>query len=252
MTNTFHAHCIQVLDKYKVSADETQVLNQLFIEIWQELQPIHQHNPRKYYGGSYAKGTMIKGSYDLDIVIYFAKNNPHSVKQLAEFVEAILSKKHRITRMGVASQFTYKEHEVDVVVGKAQDEQFVFADLWNSKEQKVIRTSLVTHINNVAEVEQVIKLMKIWRQNNSLEWHKLAVEQTIVRVLKDKPKNNLGACLQEVFLDVKTNIDNVKFLDPANCNNPIFVSDYERKRIKEAATLAFDRIQKSDYKSVIS
>jgi len=62
----------------------------------------------------------------------------------------------------------------------------------------------------------------------------------------------LGACLQEVFLDVKTNIDNVKFLDPANCNNPIFVSDAQRKQIKEAATLALDRIQKGDYKSVIS
>lgn len=251
MTSTFHAHCIQVLEKYRVPSNELQGIQQLFDEVWQELQPIHQYNPRAYYGGSYAKGTMVKGSYDLDMVIYFAKSFSNSPQQLAEHVASILRKKYQIANSGVASQFRHKGYDVDVVVGKAQDDQFIYADLWNSKEQKVMRSSLTVHLANVAEVEQVIKLMKIWRKNNSLDWHKLAMEQTIVRALKDKPKNNLGDCLKEVFLDVKTNIDTVKFSDPANSNNPLFVYDLERKRIKDAATVAYSQIELGKYTNVV-
>lgn len=251
MTSTFHAHCIQVLQKYQVPSNELQGVQQLFDEIWQELQPIHQYNPRPYYGGSYAKGTMIQGSYDLDMVIYFAKNHPDSPQQLAEYVAGILRKKHTITNNGVASQFRHRQYDVDVVVGKAQDDKFTYADLWNSKEQKVMRSSLTVHLENVAGVEQVIQLMKIWRKNNKLTWHKLAMEQTIVRALKDKPKNNLGDCLKEVFLDIKTNIDNVKFLDPANSNNPLFVSDTQRKQIKDAATVSYNEIISGNYAKVI-
>jgi hypothetical protein len=251
MTSMFHRYLVNdILPKYQVSQTEIDGLRQLFDEIWtNEMKDIHQYNPRYYYSGSYAKGTMIKSSFDLDIVIYFAKTYTNPTKELVEYVKKLLSKYNPVN-YGVALQIKKNGYDVDIVVGKAIDDEFKFATLYNTKDNKEMRASLITHIDLVNEVEQIIQLMKIWRLNHKLNWHKLAMEQTVVRVLQNKTKNNFGECLKEIFLDIKSNIDNVKFFDPANSNNPIFVSDNERKRIKDVATYCnnllitnnFDRI----------
>ena len=251
MTTEFHKYLVNnVLPKYTVPQNEIDILRQIYNDLWQnDLKEIHQHNPRHYYGGSYAKGTMIKGKYDLDFVIYFGSNFKNSPKELSEYVENVLKKKHEIKRYGVATQIIYKGCDIDVVVGKAQDDKYIYSTLWNSKDEKEMRASLTVH--NVAEVEHIVKIFKIWRLNHKLNWHKLAMEQAIVRVLKDKQKNDFGECFKEILLDIKSNIDNVKFLDPANCNNPIFVNDSERKRIKDIATECYNLLINNRFEQII-
>lgn len=253
MTTELHKYLINnVLPKYQVPQNEIDKLRQTYNDLWQiDLKEIHQYNPRHYFGGSYAKGTMIKGKYDLDFVIYFGSNFKNTPKELSEYVENVLKKKYNTLRYGVATQLSCNGFEIDVVVGKAQDEKFIYSTLWNSKDEKEMRASLTVHIDNVTEVEQVVKILKIWRLNHKLNWHKLAMEQAIVRVLKDKQKNDLGECFKEILLDIKSNIDSVKFLDPANCNNPIFVNDNERKRIKDVATECYNLLITNKYEQII-
>jgi Nucleotidyltransferase domain len=254
MTSAFHKYCVQLLDDYSVSEKDKKQFPKVFEAIWQELKPIHTYNPRRYLGGSYAKGTMIKGAFDLDIVIYFAKNSDKTPQLWVEMVENILKQQHsiqKLKRYGVAIQFQYKGYEVDLVVGKAQDEQFEMVDLWNKKEAKNMRASLKLHVENVSDVEPILRLMKIWRLHHQLNWHKLAMEQTVVRVLKNKPKNDFGECLKLIFLDIKTNINTVKFLDPANSNNPLFVSPQERKAIKGVAEQSWTELSKHNFVKIM-
>lgn len=253
MTTQFHKYLVNnILPKYQVPSNEIEDLQQVYNELWNnDLKDIHQYNPRHYYGGSYAKGTMIKGSYDLDLVIYFGSNFTNPTKELSYYVENLLNKKYNVTRYGVASQLKYRGYDVDIVVGKAKDETFQYATLWNSKDEIEMRSSLTLHVDNVADVEQIVRIFKIWRLNHKLNWHKLAMEQTIVRVLKDKRKTDFGDCFKEVLLDIKSNIDNVKFSDPANCNNPIFVNKNERNRIKEVAEKCYNLLTINNFDKVI-
>ncbi len=49
-------------------------------------------NPIKYIGGSYAKGTMIQASYDLDIVLYWPSDYQLSLQDLYTEVGSVLQR----------------------------------------------------------------------------------------------------------------------------------------------------------------
>lgn len=253
MANTFHKYLVNdVLPKYEVTPKVTATLQSIFQQVWNEdLQDTHQYNPRPYYGGSYAKDTMIKGSHDLDLVIYFPQNITNSVKEIAEYVKKRLSSKYGVYHHGVALQIKIQGFDVDIVVGKAQDDTFEFADVYNSKDDKVMRSSLVTHIKFIENLQPIVRLMKIWRLHHGLNWHKLAMERSIVGALQNKDLSDYGECLKAIFLDIKSNIDAIKFIDPANSNNPIFVSDNERAKIKELATKSYDYLIANQFSAII-
>jgi hypothetical protein len=253
MTTPFHKYLVNdVLPKYEVSAQDTQTLQTIRQKVWEEdVKDIHQYKPRYYYGGSYAKNTMIKGSHDLDLVIYFPKNITNPIKELVEYVKKKLDEKHNVKYYGVALQIKVLRFDVDIVVGKAQDDTFEFADLYDNKKGEVKRSSLVTHIDFIESLQPIVRLMKIWRLHHGLNWHKLAMERSIVSVLKDKDTADYGECLKAIFLDIMSNIDTIKFIDPANSNNPIFVSGDERAKIKEVATKSYEYLAKNLFSDII-
>ncbi len=253
MMTYFHKYLVNVLNGYELSPSELEGLRNVFEEIKNvSLREIHKHNPRISYGGSYAKRTMVANSYDLDVVILFPPTIENPVRKIFDYVKGVLENAgHRIETYGVALQFKHKGYDIDVVPGKAKGDDFVIANLYNIAQNKVMRTSLKEHIENVRDVRSIIKLMKIWRMNHDLNWHKLAMEQTVVRVLEDKPKNDYGKGLEQVFLDIKSNMHKIKFFDPANSNNPIYVNERERNRIKEVAENCYLAITREDYKYII-
>ncbi len=250
MTTPFHKYLVKVLEECRLKQNELDKLNNIFNDIIQKhLQPIHQHKPTIYKGGSCAKRTLTKPSYDLDIVIYFPKTIKNSVEEIYNYVLDTLKKGHKIKAYGVAIQFEYKGIDIDVVPGKCIDDNF--ANLYNSKDDKKVRTSLKEHIGNVKDVRSMIKLMKIWRLNHSLNWHKLAMEQTVVKALENKSKNDFGICFETILLYIKSNILNVKFIDPANSNNPINVSSKERQKIQNTAIKCYKLLKEGLYKNII-
>jgi hypothetical protein len=49
-------------------------------------------SPRFYYGGSFGKHTMIRASYDLDLVMYWPHTSNYSIKGIYDAVGSILRK----------------------------------------------------------------------------------------------------------------------------------------------------------------
>jgi len=69
---TGHEYLLRILEEQKMLARDLATLRKLRQEIEGVLgNEYSRNNPRFYYGGSYGKKTMIRESYDLDIVIYF-------------------------------------------------------------------------------------------------------------------------------------------------------------------------------------
>src|SRR5688500_11728367 len=65
-----HAYLVSVLAAQNLKDSELQPLRVARDAIERWLRGDIGSSPRMYYGGSYAKGTMLRDAFDLDIVVY--------------------------------------------------------------------------------------------------------------------------------------------------------------------------------------
>jgi tRNA nucleotidyltransferase (CCA-adding enzyme) len=83
----------QILEDQKLDPNQIENLKNQRDAIVGELIKEIGGNPIIYNGGSYAKGTMIRASYDLDIVLYWPINFQYSPKNLYIEVGGVLQSK---------------------------------------------------------------------------------------------------------------------------------------------------------------
>jgi hypothetical protein len=108
------------------------------------------------------------------------------------------------------------------------------------------------HIDNVRDVRDIIKLMKLWKIRHSLQWKTFAMEQTIVRALEGESTGDLGEDIEIVLLYIKSAILNgLSLFDPANSNNPIKISRQQREQIAEVANDSFEALKIDDWESIV-
>jgi hypothetical protein len=238
---TGHQYLVGVLEEQRLTDMDLEPLRNARDQIIGDLGPIHQYDPRIYYGGSYGKKTMIKDSFDLDIVIYFPHTDRRPLRDMYESVYHSLKQagySMKKQRVALTLQLPRQFH-VDVVTGQAKDEYFYYADLYNIADDSRMRTSLKMHIDDARRVKDTIKLMKLWIRRHSLEMHKFAMEQVVIRALRDKDERDLGMSFQTVLQYLKSSILNVKLVDSANSNNHIQISEAQCYKIAQAADSSF-------------
>jgi tRNA nucleotidyltransferase (CCA-adding enzyme) len=61
----------EILDGQDLTENQKRNLRELRDKVEGQLRNGIKGTPKAYYGGSYAKNTMIKASYDLDLVLYW-------------------------------------------------------------------------------------------------------------------------------------------------------------------------------------
>jgi len=238
---TGHQYLVGVLEEQRLTDMDLEPLRNTRDRIIRDLSSIHQYGPRIYYGGSYGKKTMIKDSFDLDIVIYFPHTDRRPLRDMYESVYHSLKQagySMEEQRVALTLQLSRQFH-VDVVTGQAKDEDFYYADLYNIADDIRMRTSLKMHIDDARRVKDTIKLMKLWIRKHSLEMHKFAMEQVVIRALRDKDERDLEMSFQTVLQYLKSSIRDVKLVDSANSNNPIQIEDAQRYKIAQAADSSF-------------
>jgi hypothetical protein len=257
---TAHRYLVRVLEKQRMDDRNSVRLERIRDQIRRDLEPINRYNPRFYNGGSYGKKTMIREAFDLDLVIYFPHTDSRSLKEMYSSVYDSLDragykmkpKRVALTLLQPPNNPYPKDFHVDVVTGKAQDDDFYYADIYDIPNESRRRTSLKMHIDNVREVRDVIKLMKLWKMRHSLDWQTFAMEQTVVGALKNKDTRDLGQCMEKVLLFIKSSVHNrLSLIDPANSNNPIKIQDQKRLQIEQAANRSFEALQRGDWESIV-
>ena len=185
------------------------------------------------YAGSYAKGTLIAESFDLDVVVYFPSQVPESLVDLHEEVRQILNASgypsqpknvalrcNRIFRSGA-----YPNFHIDVVPGK-RIKNSTFAYLYQQETGQRIRTSVKTHVDVVKATKQrdILKLLKLWKVRQKIDVQTFVLELLFLRFMKIKPSQenrNLCDLLQETFTYIANTIMTIKLVDPANTQNVI-------------------------------
>lgn len=248
---TPHEYLEGVLQKQVMLQKDVAVLQQLRDKIAGDLRQSFGTAPHFYYAGSYGKDTMIRESFDLDIVIYFPSTTSASLKDIFTSVHTELVRNgYTVQPKTVALRLAYQGgFHVDVVPGKAQDSTFNFATLFkNEGGGSTLQTSLKVHIDAVRKtgIRECVKLMKLWRLRHKLSWPTFAVEIVVARALNGKRKDDHAACMREVFNFLVGNIMGARLVDPANTNNVVEMSVADRQAVAQKAAAALHASYWSD------
>ena len=208
---------LKVLPKHRANVED--LLREHFSE----------SSPTIRYGGSKAKGTMIKEAYDLDIISYFPHDDTTAGETLEDIynnVQQVLSNNYYVEPKPSALRIKDNDPDsyavdfhIDVVPGRYTDDSKTDVFLYRSSgEKKRLKTNLDVHINHVKQsgLTDVIRLLKLWRVRNGLRVKHFVLELLTIELLKGKRSSNLSGQLEHVWQQFRENSDNISVQDPAN------------------------------------
>src|SRR6266513_1722782 len=194
-------------------SDELKALQEQRAKVEQLLRDrFKDSSPTIRYGGSKAKGTMIRDAYDLDIVCYF----PHDDTSAGETLEDIYNNvrtalatayvvepKGSALRLKDSSEKTRGvDFHIDVVPGRFTDDKKSDAFLYRSTgEKKRLKTNLDVHIKHVKDsgVIEAIRLVKLWKVRNGLSIKNFVLELAVIKLLNGTIKGQLAAVGQHTL-----------------------------------------------------
>ena len=222
-------------------------------EVEEFLREKFDEEPTIRYGGSKAKGTMIKENYDLDIVCYFPRDCERDIKDIYNDVHKKLSEKYSVTPktsalriQKIGNNKEKLDYHIDVVPGRFVDDKKREAFLYIAQgEGSRIKTDLEKHIDVISKsgCVDVIRLGKLWRVRNNIGLRTFLLELLVIDCLKgSKSKDDLQRSVKQFLEYLRDSISEVRLEDPANTNNVVSDnwSDNERRIISSKAKEALD------------
>lgn len=234
----------QLLVQQDLTQPQLTTLRTLRERIEKELSVL-KGSPRFYYAGSFGKKTMIRESFDLDLVIYWPNNCGYSLKGIYDAVGDTLKKEWEyVNQKTVAWELPFQNgFHIDVVPGRAVDGTFKYANLYRSDRDSSLQTSIKVHIDTVRNSgrQDVIRLMKLWRLKKNVPFNKsLALELITIDGCKGTRVGELENPLISALVYVRDNITKVRLVDPANTNNILSdeLSAWDKSQIQSAADAA--------------
>jgi len=248
-------------DELKALREERKKVEELLSVSFQK------SNPTIRYGGSMAKGTMIRENYDLDIICYFNNGDDLAGKTLEEIynnVKKILETKYRVVTKTSALRLENKDPKqfgvyfhIDVTPGRYTDDKKNDAFLYqNSGKEKRLKTNLQIHIDLVKDsgLIDTIKLTKLWKIRNGLAIKTFALELLVIEALKKmNDAKGVDVCLKKLWEQLGGNIDNIKIEDPANpTGNDLseLFNSTTKSALSSSAQRALASIEKEDWVNI--
>jgi hypothetical protein len=224
-------------------------------------------SPTIRYGGSISKGTMIKASYDLDIICYFPHGDDEpgsSLKTIYESVESALSPTYYVERKTSAlrlrsrdTQDFWTDFHIDIVPGRFTDDKKEDAYLHRATgAKKYLKTNLQMHIDHVKDsgLTCVLQLVKFWKVRNGLTTRNFVLELMVIEVLKSsRSKDKLDKCLTTLWEKLRDDIDSITIEDPANPTGNDLSDIWDttvKQNLKYAATTTLQIIEQSGWDTV--
>jgi len=224
--------------------DELNQLSSHRTEVKELLEGEFGNDATIKYAGSKAKGTMIRESYDLDIVCYLPEDEERTLKEIYQDTKAILSENYVIDARTSAIRIINPkggngDYHIDVVPGKFikdSDDVFIYV---STADKERMQTNIKVHITTVKEsgCQDIIKLAKLWKVRNNLTFRTFVLELAVIEALKGYDgKSDLEKSFKKVLTFLQDKIKSVRLIDPANSGNP--VSDLVSKADKEMIALS--------------
>ena len=222
---------------------------------------LNESEPSISIGGSLAKGTMVRASYDLDTICYLNNDDVgagETLKEIRSTIEKALETEYQIEGKRSAIKITARldgelNFPVDVVPGRYVDESREDVFIHQSEGDKErLKTNLQKHIDHIKYSGQtdVIKLVKIWKLRAGIDIKTFVLELLVIECLKSFSDTVLEDCLLEFWRQLRDEIDSLSIEDPANPTgndlSDVF-GDAEREALSSAATIALDLAEEEEW-----
>lgn len=266
MTNEEYLEEILESQTLANDGDELKLLRQRRNDVEKLLRKEYESNPSIRYGGSKAKGTMIKDSFDLDVICYFDNDDTTAGDTLQEIYNSVaetceddyfIERKPSAVRLKCKdSEDEAEDYHIDVVPGRFvdnnRDDVFLYR---HSAEKGRQKTNLDVHIDHVKNsgVISAIRLTKFWRVRNDMLVRNFILELLTIELLKDKKDKSLTEQLRHVWTELRDNIDDITIEDPANRTGNDLTELFNsaiKLELSDAARVALQDVANDDWKKI--
>lgn len=244
----------KIIEKYSKNGQLTQNEKTVYSNLSQTLNNWFNrtYNRYSYYpkmsiqqSGSRAKGTAIKGKSDMDM--FLSIEDPNNEKTLQTYYDEVYvflkDEGYTVRKQNVSIGLKYYGCDIDVVPAKKVNSQSYirYNDhyLWSNKHKCRMLTNIQKHIDMVRNsgVQKEIMLLKVWRENHSLDFPSIYIEQLCIEKLSKNNQYNLADNFWQMLHYISDNIENKRVVDPSNCNNIISdsLTNSEKRQIANQA-----------------
>jgi hypothetical protein len=213
-----------------------------------------ESNPTIRYGGSKAKGTLIRESYDLDIACYFAHDDTkagetlediyNNVKKGLEEEYEVEPKTSAIRLLSKKKETFRKDFHIDVVPGRFTDDTKTDCYLHqNGGDKQRLKTNLQVHIDHVkgSGVVPALRLLKLWKVRKAIRVKQFAFELLGIELLAKKKSAALSEQVKHVWTEIAAAENPITIKDPANPEGndlmPLLRAVWQELRSVSKATL---------------
>lgn len=211
--------------------------------------------------GSRAKGTAISLASDVDYFISLTSNcneNNGGLKGIYDSLYTFLIRKYNpVKKQNVSFRIKIGDLKVDITPGRKHsgntNDHWLYVSKYDTRKQ----TNIQKHITDISGCGRLneIKLLKIWRELNQIDFPSIYLEYLVVDILSGKTKDfseladNFWFVLLELSKDT-ANPFNRRIIDPANSNNILseLLTSTEKSVIASKIKTA---IGKRDWKYVV-
>ncbi len=244
MTLNNEKYLRKLLAEQGITKNQKKQLRDLGAKVKSQLEGLLEEKPIVYYAGSYRKKTMIKASYDLDIVLYWPSKIPLKVEDLYNAVGSELQKNwNRLSAKNVGWEIGFDgDFHIDVIPGKRKDKSHKDAYLYSRDINGRFLTSINKQVNYVKRRRRgkAIKLIKLWKKRKEVPIKTFILETMVVRGCKYLPRKTLEPQLTQALEYLADNITTIRLIDPANSENIISnnLTIEEKNRVRNLANKA--------------
>lgn len=218
--------------------------------------------PTIRYGGSYAKKTMIREHFDLDIICYFKHDDDgagETLKDIYDNVADALIEKYHVDKKKSAVRLSSMEKvdfHIDVVPGKFTDDKkedvFIYQQ---GVEKERLKTNLDKHIAHIRDsgLTSAIKLAKLWNTRRIIGVKTFILELMMVKLLASHKTLGLNDQLMKFWESIVESEGNVPVEDPANpSGNDLseFNGHAQQVLLASAAKYTLDQIENDGWEAV--
>jgi hypothetical protein len=255
-----------VLDEQKLQEDsgELKDLRRQREKVEKLLRKKFGSGPTIRYGGSKAKGTMNRDSFDMDLTFYLPEDDTSAgatLQEIYENVETALREEYWTERKGSAIRLRSRDElrtdfHIDVVPGRFVDGNNGDVHLYRTGGDKhYLKTNLDVHIAHVrdSKVVPAIRLLKLWACRNHVGIKTFALELLTIKLLEGRKSLELSEQLKHVLTQFRDDAHDLCIEDPANPHgNDLseLLSDGVRIALETTARNTLNQVEQNGWEAV--
>jgi hypothetical protein len=212
-------------------------------------------------GGSWAKGTMNREVYDLDLPIYYEHDDDGAGDTLEEIYRTVADAmaddyfvERRRSALRLRERNGHADTHIDLVPGRFFDDSETDAWIYQNNADKCrLKTNLDVHIEHIRDsgVVPTIRLAKLWNVREGVNMKTFVLELLVIDELKYRKSLSLTSQLRHVLEQFRDHADGLSVTDPANGNNDLTPAlTAVKPRLVTAARDTLVKIDRDGWQSV--